>query len=213
MNCTMSSFAILALFATFLLPLCHAHDNGMDMSMDGAMSLTAGHMLPYLHFTPGDTLWFLGWVPTSKGAMGGACVGLFLMGIGERLIAAMRRGMESVWNGRAQREWADRMNRPSTSGSAANEEKPPLKSTTVPASVARQNSITRTITMRTVSPFIASHDITRGVLHALQTALGFSFMLAVMTYNVAFILSLVIGLGVGETLFGRYGAGVGGVYH
>lgn len=35
-------------------------------------------------------------------------------------------------------------------------------------------------TMRTVPPFIASHDVARGVLHAMQAALGFAFMLAVM---------------------------------
>jgi len=37
-----------------------------------------------------------------------------------------------------------------------------------------------------------------------QTALGFAFMLVVMTFQVGFILALVVGLGVGETLFGRF---------
>ena len=29
--------------------------NGMDMSMDGSMALAMGNMIPYLHFTIGDT--------------------------------------------------------------------------------------------------------------------------------------------------------------
>jgi solute carrier family 31 (copper transporter), member 1 len=77
-----------------------AHDNGMDMSMDGSMSLTQGNMLPYLHFTPGDNLWFLGWVPSSAGAMVGACIGLFLLALVERWITACRAVMEVHWNRR-----------------------------------------------------------------------------------------------------------------
>ena len=80
-----------------LLPLAAAHDNGMDMSMDGAMDLAMGQMLPYLHFTPGDMLWFLGWVPTSAGAMVGTCIGLFLLGMCERWIAACRAVMYAHW--------------------------------------------------------------------------------------------------------------------
>lgn len=80
--------------------LAHANDNGMDMSMDGPMSLAVGNMFPYLHFTPGDNLWFLGWVPRSAGAMVGACVGLFLLALVERWIAACRAVMEVHWSRR-----------------------------------------------------------------------------------------------------------------
>ncbi len=80
------------------------------------------------------------------------------------------------------------------------------------------------ITMRTTPPFVASHYILRGVVYAGRSALQFAFMLAIMyvcplfpntshadiplslcrTYQVGFILSIIVGLGVGETLFGRY---------
>lgn len=89
------------LFATIiLLPLCRAASNGMDMSMDGAMELAVGQMLPYLHFTPGDNLWFLGWVPTSTGAMVGTCIGLFLLSMVDRWIGACRGVMEMHWHNR-----------------------------------------------------------------------------------------------------------------
>lgn len=79
--------------------------------------------------------------------------------------------------------------------------------------------------MRSAPPFIPAHDITRGVLHMGQAALAFAFMLAVMyvrrrsgvvpllipplhcrnrTFQIGFILAIVTGLGVGETLFGRF---------
>jgi|SRR5882762_1051694 copper transporter 1 len=74
-----------------------ASGNGMVMSMDGAMPLGIGNMIPYLHFTPGDNLWFLGWVPRSAGAMVGTCIGLFLLALVERWIAASRAVMEAHW--------------------------------------------------------------------------------------------------------------------
>ncbi len=77
--------------------LVAAHDNGMDMSMDGSMDLAMGQMLTYLHFTPGDMLWFLGWVPQSAGAMAGTCVGLFLLGVVERWFAACSAVMQAHW--------------------------------------------------------------------------------------------------------------------
>ncbi|KAK7042004.1 CTR copper uptake transporter [Favolaschia claudopus] len=52
-------------------------------------------------------------------------------------------------------------------------------------------------------PFRLSQDLPRGALYALQTFLGFAFMLAVMTFQAAYIISVVVGLGVGEMLFGR----------
>ena len=65
-------------------------------------------------------------------------------------------------------------------------------------------TVWRNGTRRVALPFISSHDIPRGVIHALQAALSFTFMLAVMTFQVGFILSICVGLGVGEIMFGRY---------
>ena len=70
------------------------------MSTDGAMAMATGHMLNYLHFTPGDNLWFLGWVPVSARAMVGTCIGLCLLGIMERLIAGVRGVSERYWEKR-----------------------------------------------------------------------------------------------------------------
>lgn len=60
-------------------------------------ALASGNMLPYLHFTLGDTLWFQGWVPQSAGAMVGACIGLFLLAVIARWISACRSLMEAHW--------------------------------------------------------------------------------------------------------------------
>ncbi|TDL19805.1 hypothetical protein BD410DRAFT_815816 [Rickenella mellea] len=175
----MSTSVINLLAALVISPLlAFAHDNGMDMSMDGPMSLAEGHMTPYLHFTPGDMLWFLGWVPQSAGAMVGTCIGLFLLAIMERWIAACRSVMEVHWRKRVQILIANKLNATSSSSSL----------------------------FRNPEPFIPAYNITRGVLHAVQAALSFSFMLVVMTFQVSFIIAVCLGFGVGEALFGRYAA-------
>jgi hypothetical protein len=70
--------------------------------MDGAMELSTGEMLNYLHFpspssSGGDTLWFAGWVTTSKGAVVGACVGLFLLGVVDRCVAGVQGVVGKAW--------------------------------------------------------------------------------------------------------------------
>lgn len=49
----MTSRPLLAL--CFFIAPTFAQSNGMDMSMDMPMDLIVGRMLPYAHFTPGDT--------------------------------------------------------------------------------------------------------------------------------------------------------------
>ncbi|KAF9476563.1 CTR copper uptake transporter [Pholiota conissans] len=184
MNLNVLAMIVLSALTTVV----RAADNGMDMSMDGAMSLTMGQMRAYLHFTSGDTLWFLGWVPESRGAMAGACIGLFLLALVDRWLAAIRATAELSWSRRAHLIMANRLNQ---SKSTKNDDglRPGFKTV---------------LTLGNTPPFIPAHDIVRGILHAGQAALSFAFMLAVMTYNAAFIICIVAGLGIGEMLFGRY---------
>ncbi|KAI6114651.1 CTR copper uptake transporter [Pisolithus thermaeus] len=161
---------------------CLGSDNGMNMTMDGSMELAAGQMLPYLHFTLGDTLWFLGWVPQSRGAMLGACIGLFLLALLERWLAACKAVIEVHWNKSASQMLADKQN----------------------DSVILKNNTADRIFRRLSPPFVAAYDLPRGVIYAALALLNYLFMLTIMTFQLAFIFSLVIGLGVGETLFGRY---------
>ncbi|KAJ7703721.1 Ctr copper transporter family-domain-containing protein [Mycena rosella] len=132
----------------------HAATNGMDMSMDDGMSLASGTMMTTLHFTPiTDTLWFAGWVPQSAGALTGACVGLFVLALLDRWVAAVRRMMEAHWGGAGPRA-------AKTFDEDRHEEK------------GRRRL--------SAPPFVPAHDIMRGAMHVLQAALGFAFMLAVM---------------------------------
>ena len=99
----MSQFRYLPLImavATLLGPVLVRGDNGMDMSMDGAMNLSTSSMRAYLPFTTGDTLWFMGWVPLTAGATVGACIGLVILALVDRWLAAIRATAERAWRQR-----------------------------------------------------------------------------------------------------------------
>ncbi|KAJ6607676.1 Ctr copper transporter family-domain-containing protein [Mycena sp. CBHHK59/15] len=148
-----------------LLPACNAHGSS-STAADGSLMMAA------LHFTPlADTLWFAGWTPSTSGALAGVCIGLFLLAIVDRFVAAVRPIMEMHW--RADAEKARRARGGDSDGSIKGNRRPPR----APA-------------------FAPAHDLVRGAMYTLQAFLGFAIMLVVMTFQAAFIISLVVGLGV-----------------
>ncbi|KAL1739458.1 Ctr copper transporter family-domain-containing protein [Schizophyllum fasciatum] len=156
-------------------------DNSSSSSMDMDMQ-----MLPYLHFQGGDFLLFKAWAPRSSGAIAGACIGLVVLAIVERLITAWRSRLEDSWAVRCL--------------SADEDEKGKLPEATAATLPAPSPQI--------IPPFILSHDLSRGAMFALQSLLSYALMLAVMTFNAAYLISILAGLGVGEAMFGRW-KGVG----
>lgn len=57
-------------------------------------------MAPYLHFVTGDCLYFKTWQPTSAGAIAGACIGLILLALFDRWLAATRGILDVHWRQR-----------------------------------------------------------------------------------------------------------------
>jgi len=188
------SLSIILLSLPFIV---HAH-GGMDMG-DGTTTGT-GMMTPWFHFSTGDPVWFDTWMPTSKGALAGACIGLFLLAVVERWIAAMRAVVEVWWKRKAQSIVALRFSR---NKSMDGEKGLPLEIDTEGDRPYTPNA-GPIPTLRSAAPFIPSHDFARGAMQAAQATLGYALMLAVMTCNAGYILSIVAGIGTGEVLFGRF---------
>ncbi|KAL1691918.1 Ctr copper transporter family-domain-containing protein [Schizophyllum commune] len=156
-------------------------DNGSSSSMDMDIQ-----MLPYLHFQGGDFLLFKAWVPRSSGAIAGACIGLVVFAILERLVTAWRSRLEDSWAARCISTDEDEKGK-----------MPETSTTTTPAP-----------SLQLIPPFILSHDLSRGAMFALQALMSYVLMLAVMTFNAAYLISILAGLGIGEAIFGRW-KGVG----
>lgn len=188
----------------------------MDMPMDSSSSSNSsmdmmGMMVPWLHFTGGDNLFFKPWAPSSAGAIAGACIGLVVLSILERWLSGVRSVMSANWNKRALAVLKKDDDHCADTSSTSDEKSSDVTQEISSVKVKSNGKSPRP--PRTLPPFIASHDVPRGVLFALQALLGYVLMLAVMTFQAAYIISVIAGLGVGEVLFGRLGHGGGSVVH
>ncbi|KAJ7116708.1 Ctr copper transporter [Mycena epipterygia] len=143
-------------------------------------------MKTYLHFTPGDTLIFETIVPTSAGAIFGACLVLFLVSVADRYLRAVCRGLE---HGLSQRTKRLTTGYYFTSDSAAPHPKAPASEIQTPVAAP--------------TCFILSHELSRGAFAGLQSTIHYFLMLVVMTFNASFIVSVILGVVVGEVAFGR----------
>ncbi|KZO99727.1 hypothetical protein CALVIDRAFT_476931 [Calocera viscosa TUFC12733] len=167
--------------------------------MDGSTTMANGTMgmLLGFHATPFDQLWFAGWAPQTNGAMVGACVGLFLLAIIDRWVAAIRGLCEVWWKQRCKKSTSSDMD---VEDCCTPSSTPALAYRTIPPPFPTRLSAME----RLIPPFIASQDLPRGALQVAQAALGYALMLAFMQFNWGYCLAILAGLGVGEVLFGRY---------
>ncbi|CDO72434.1 hypothetical protein BN946_scf184977.g134 [Trametes cinnabarina] len=170
-------------------------------------SMIVAMMVPWLHFTSGDNLLFKTWHPSSKGAIAGACIGLALFAILERWVDAMRALAESHWRRSALSLMSNEKNEsPCHTADAFEQDKKAAEVEEVKAApLPSHRSGHPARALRTIPPFIASHDIPRGALYAFQALLMYALMMAVMSFQAAYIISIIVGLGIGEVLFGRVG--------
>jgi len=166
----------------------------MNMHM-GAMSQRS-----YLHFGTGDLLWFQAWGPTSSGAIVGACIGLALLAMFSRLLVGIRGVLEAEWRRRLRQASVEkqRTELPTSIDPKLEEEPSSPDSSKAPAA-----SWVSTFPADKSRPFIPSHDVSRGIAFFALGAVEFTLMMAIMSWNAAYTISIILGLGIGETLFGR----------
>jgi len=163
-------------------------------------------MIPWLHFTGGDSLLFKSWTASSPGAIAGACIGLVILAIFERWIAGVRSVLERNWKQRTLGMLGKSTDSVS-SCSPASDEKSAVAIEEGVAPTTLQSTPQSKRGPRSLPPFITSHDLPRGAMFSLQALLAYIMMLAVMTFQAAYLISIVVGLGIGEVLFGRLGGG------
>jgi solute carrier family 31 (copper transporter), member 1 len=162
----------------------------MNMPSNGVSTMSM--MMPYLHFTGGDYLFFQSWHPTSPGAIAGACIGLASLAILDRWIAGSRSVLESHWRQRCvilcfvaaifpncnRDRGLDLTSRPRTADISEKSGfvvKDGIRAESRPAVPMHPTSAKLTIL-----PFIPKHDVPRGIIHAGQSLLSYILMLAVM---------------------------------
>jgi len=154
---------------------------------------------PYLHFGTQDPLWFQAWGPTSSGAIVGACIGLALLAMFSRLLVGIRGVLEAEWRRRLRQASVEQQR---TELPTSIDLKLEGESSSPDPSKASASGWVSTFPADKNRPFIPSHDVSRGVAFFAQGAVEFALMMAIMSWNAAYMISIILGLGIGETLFG-----------
>jgi solute carrier family 31 (copper transporter), member 1 len=202
-----SSYGTQGYFALLLLPtmVVAQHLHGSTSDMEDAMMMGSTEdimMVPYLHFTPGDAILFREWIPQKLGPFIGACIGLFLLGMLDRWLAAMRRLMETWWgqrwvlvsrftstlmlNSHSDQSRVDvilsKRFIPLNRSASSQEKGSPDDSVAI--EVTHQSPAPQprapVLSLRNAAPFIPAHDFARGAMMIFQTGITYALMLTVM---------------------------------
>lgn len=235
-NCTSRTYHTLT--ETFKQSTVTMDGMPMDASPTSTATVMSDMMTPWLHFAGGDFLYFSGVHPSSHGALAAASIVLFLLALAERWLFAFRGYMEAHWRARLdfnQSNGSTPLNylfsanailRQHNSEVHESDRSDLLEGKNEGGSSGVVAPSARKMRTRTIAPFIAQQDIPRGLLHALQAFFTYTLMLAVMfvlffsvlrhlaltskrTFQAAYIIAIIAGLGIGEMAFGRIAEGSG----
>ncbi|KAH8831687.1 Ctr copper transporter family-domain-containing protein [Flagelloscypha sp. PMI_526] len=146
-------------------------------SAAGASS-EAGHtemmmMKPYFHFTLGDVTLFKSLTPNTVGALVGACLVFFVLAVFSRYVSAISRRVQMVASTRSQKLLQQ-----------------------------SEDAEGKRVTLPT-SKFVFTQELLRAAVVGLDTFFHYLLMLIAMTFNVGYILSILVGIMGGEFAFGR----------
>ncbi|QRV76770.1 copper transport protein CTR2 [Ceratobasidium sp. AG-Ba] len=185
---------------TFIV-LCFAGvSNAMDMPMSSPSNgpSMGSMMIPYLHFTGGDYLYFAGVSPTSKGAIAGACIVFVILAVLERAVAGARGIFEFKLNERRRLSLAKKQDSPSIDRPLLSKDESVI--TSAHESIVRSNSDSTLRPLpsgrqRIMAPLVWPHELARGALFVVQSFFLYTLMLGVI---------IIAGSAIGEVLFGRF---------
>ncbi|KAF2741116.1 Ctr copper transporter-like protein [Polyplosphaeria fusca] len=185
------------------------HDMAMDgMDMGGSTTTSSGHGMMSAFFTATNTpLYSESWTPSSAGAYAGTCIFLILLAVVLRALFTAKSYLEArAIETALKRRYVVVADQTSAAEKVAGDG----SSTT---GILTTNGVQENVRMlqaptKHVQPFRFSVDLPRAGLMTVIAGVGYLLMLAVMTYNVGYFLSVLGGTLLGELAFGRFNQGV-----
>jgi len=172
----------------------------MDMDMG-----TSASRMQMIFFTSTHTpLYSNGWTPSNTGSYAGTCIFLIVLAVIFRTLLAFKHVMEKKWLDAAlDRRYV------AVAGEMPEAEKmeqdPDAKTGTLLTArgIEERVKVVRRH-VRGVTPWRVSVDLPRAIIATVIVGVGYLLMLAVMTMNVGYFLSILGGTFLGELAVGRY---------
>ncbi|QDS70120.1 hypothetical protein FKW77_005352 [Venturia effusa] len=148
-------------------------------------------------------LYSASWTPKSSGAYAGTCIFLVVLTIIFRSLLAAKHILEQRWGDKA---WDRRYVVVAEKQPVAEQSRtdPDLKTAILTANGVEEQVKVVQRPARSVQPWRFSVDLPRALLVTVMTGVGYLLMLAIMTFNIGYFMSILLGTLVGELAFGRF---------
>ncbi|OAG04987.1 Ctr copper transporter-like protein [Paraphaeosphaeria sporulosa] len=182
----------------------HDMSSMAGMDMDGGSSGSSSMGMSMFFFTSTTTpLYSEAWTPASAGAYAGTCIFLIILAILLRALFTAKTFLEyRALQSAMKRRYIVAADQQTATDKAFND----ASSMT---GILTTNGLQENVRIveapaRHVQPFRFSVDLPRAAIMTLAAGVGYLLMLAVMTYNVGYFLSVLAGAFIGELALGRF---------
>ncbi|KAL9098161.1 MAG: hypothetical protein Q9163_006126 [Psora crenata] len=181
----------------------HSHSHSAS-SGSSTMAMSSSNMEMVFHTSTTSPLFSLSWRPTGTGSYAGTCIFLIFLAAILRGLFAGKHFLERKWLDRALERRYIKIRGTPTEADRIDASADGKYGTLVTAKGVEQHVKVVANQSRPVMPWRLSVDVPRAIYVTITAGVGYLVMLAVMTMNVGYFLSVLGGIFVGELLVGRY---------
>ncbi|KAK6586368.1 hypothetical protein PZA11_001425 [Diplocarpon coronariae] len=178
--------------------------SGMDMDMDSNSTSMSASMMSMTFFTSSKTsLYSALWTPSSPGEYAGTCIFLILLAVIFRSLLAVKQWKETAWmDAEFNRRYVTVAGKQPKS-ERISQDADTKRMTLTENGVEEDVMVVKKRSMG-IRPWRITTDPVRAFLDTVIAGVGYLLMLAVMTMNVGYFLSVLGGTFLGSLAFGRY---------